>query len=71
MKKTITGLILIHLGYISTFTGILRNRSIEQQFYAALRQEKNPGNIFIFIGIAAIVVGTLLLLSNIKKAHKS
>ena len=62
----IIGIILIIAGIASAIHGNTLNNNFEAQLlYALEKGEINPGNTWIYIGIAVAIIGLILLLIGI------
>ena len=58
------GILLIALGIGATMYGNAMNSSLREQLFSLFNTGSfNPGSIWIIGGVAAIVIGVLLLLS--------
>jgi len=67
----IIGVLLMIAGLISTIYGYQMNNSVEAQLNAIFSSgQTNPGMPFIIAGIAALVIGAILLVMGYTKKGK-
>ncbi len=65
---TILGVILLIAGVISAVYGGILNNSIEAQLESLLTKgSANPGSVWLYVGIAAAVIGVILIVVGLKK----
>lgn len=64
----IIGVILMVLGVGSAVFGFMQNNSLEAQLTSIFSSGRaNPGTTWIVIGIAALVVGIILMIIGLRK----
>lgn len=67
----ILGIIALIAGIASAIYGNAQNNDLEAQLKSALEDgTTNPGDTFLYIGIAVAVVGAILLIVGISKHKK-
>ena len=66
----IWGVIMIIAGIISAIYGSSLNNDIEAQLYSALTDGRmNPGNIWLYGGIAILVIGIIIVVTRMRKNY--
>lgn len=65
------GIILLIAGLGSTIYGVIQNNSIEAQLTSLFSSgSTNPGTVFLIVGIAAAVIGVVLIVvSCVKRSN--
>ena len=65
------GVIMLIGGIISAVFGNMQNNSLESQFNSFMSSGKvNPGDTFLYIGIAVAVIGLIFLIIGAVKKKK-
>lgn len=68
---TIFGVLMLVVGVVLAVVGVSMNNSVEAQLTSMLNNgSANPGDIWLYIGIAVAVVGLVLLIAGIMKKKK-
>ncbi len=67
----VLGVIALIGGIISAVFGNMQNNDLEAQFNSFFNNgSANPGDVFIYIGIAAAVIGVLLIIIGAVKKKR-
>lgn len=67
----IGGIILLIAGIASAVYGNSLNNDISSQLKSVFSSgQANPGNVWLYLGIAVAVVGLVLLIAGLVKANK-
>ena len=68
----ICGIILLIAGIASAVHGNTLNNSVASQLQSVFSSgQANPGNVWLYLGIAAAVVGLVLFIAGLIKANKN
>ena len=71
VPMTVFGIIFLLAGIAAAFYGTMLNNDIESQMESIFRDgQTDPGNIFLFVGIAVALIGLLMFIKGLSKKKR-